>query len=197
MCRLLPFLLLLTTIPATANADDETPRRSPEKVAMQFATAAFLDRDVETAMRFVHRDAERKTYGKGSVIRDLQRDIPRLPVAQAFVLQEIHFAHSHELERIARHVTAFSSERDGAKQEDASVFVSERDGVKQVDTSVNVELLRKELRVGEGSFVACLIWRYVPSRAREKRVAAHTLSHMLFVFEMIDGEYKVTYASDD
>ena len=176
MRRLLSFVLLLATGSAAICDYEPTEPEAPEKVAMQFVTSAFFERDAEQAVRFIHDDAERKSYGKGSVIRDLRDEIPSLPPMNELVLQEIHFAHSRELERIARRLT---------------VFVAERDSVSQEDASVNVELLRKELRVDDESFVTCLIWRNVPSRKKT------TQAHMLFVFKIIDGKYKITVMRDD
>ena len=95
MTYFIPLLLIVSAGPIAASEGDERSTAAPQEVAMEFITAAFFKRDVNRAATFVKADAERKSYGKGSVIGGLREDIPKFPPAKELVLREIHFALNH------------------------------------------------------------------------------------------------------
>ena len=101
MVPLFRLLLILSLGTTAANADEKKPAAPAEKAAMEFLTAALFERDVEKAVSFVDADAERKSYGKGSLIRDLREEIPDLPPPSGLEIREIHFFRKADVKELS------------------------------------------------------------------------------------------------
>ena len=108
-------LLVLTSLSSSPKADETKNRVTPSKVALDFITTVFFDRNADRVAEFCLADAKRhRKLSDGETVAEyLRKTISKLPAGDALQLKHLHvFRPSDVAEEFLKTIMPTVVERD-------------------------------------------------------------------------------------